>query len=116
MHAPLVAMAASELEELRRIEQNDNDSSPSNNNESKKYSPSRHQRFPSACWKLVHELSGNDQCVDCGAANPEWAAISYGALLCIECSGRHRQLGVQVSVSNTNCGTERTLFLPKFSW
>lgn len=95
MHPPLVTMAASELEELRLIEQND--SSDSNSSESKKYSPSRHQRFPSACWKLVHELAGNDSCVDCGAANPEWAAISYGALLCIECSGRHRQLGVQVS-------------------
>ena len=88
-----MAMAASELEDLRLVEQSESSSSGSPN----KYSPSRHQRFPTACWKLVHELSGNDRCIDCGDANPEWAAISYGALLCIECSGRHRQLGVQVS-------------------
>jgi len=31
------------------------------------------------------------------ACNPEWAAISYGALVCIKCSGRHRSLGVAVS-------------------
>ena len=29
--------------------------------------------------------------------DPEWATISYGAMLCLQCSGHHRSLGVQVS-------------------
>ncbi|KAJ1884883.1 hypothetical protein LPJ66_010393, partial [Kickxella alabastrina] len=42
-------------------------------------------------------VDGNGQCVDCGGPNPEWAATTVGALLCIECSGIHRSLGVHVS-------------------
>ncbi|KAJ1934534.1 hypothetical protein GGF37_006329, partial [Kickxella alabastrina] len=42
-------------------------------------------------------VDGNDQCVDCGGPSPEWAATTVGALLCIECSGIHRSLGVHVS-------------------
>lgn len=40
---------------------------------------------------------GNDRCADCGAQTPEWAAINLGILVCIECSGIHRSLGVHVS-------------------
>ncbi|KAJ1752709.1 hypothetical protein LPJ79_000965 [Coemansia sp. RSA 1821] len=40
---------------------------------------------------------GNDKCVDCGKAGPEWASINLGALMCIDCSGIHRSLGVHVS-------------------
>ncbi|PIA15795.1 ArfGap-domain-containing protein [Coemansia reversa NRRL 1564] len=46
--------------------------------------------------KMRHPV-GNGQCVDCGQASPEWAAINLGALMCIECSGIHRSLGVHVS-------------------
>ena len=56
------------------------------------------ESFPMACRSLLHELDGNRNCVDCNTArDPEWAAISYGALVCIQCSGRHRSLGVAVS-------------------
>ncbi|KAJ2611210.1 hypothetical protein H4S08_003267 [Coemansia sp. RSA 1365] len=46
--------------------------------------------------KMRHPV-GNGQCVDCGQASPEWAAINLGVLMCIECSGIHRSLGVHVS-------------------
>ena len=40
---------------------------------------------------------GNDRCCDCGAADPEWLSVNLGVLMCIHCSGRHRELGVQYS-------------------
>ena len=52
--------------------------------------------MPPACARLLRTLPGNDECIDCGARHPEWATVSYGALICLECSGRHRRLGVQV--------------------
>uniref|UniRef100_A0A8C9YV86 Arf-GAP with coiled-coil, ANK repeat and PH domain-containing protein n=1 Tax=Sander lucioperca TaxID=283035 RepID=A0A8C9YV86_SANLU len=42
-------------------------------------------------------LPGNQQCCDCGQADPRWASINLGILLCIECSGIHRSLGVHCS-------------------
>nr|XP_057941343.1 arf-GAP with coiled-coil, ANK repeat and PH domain-containing protein 3 isoform X1 [Doryrhamphus excisus] len=42
-------------------------------------------------------LPGNQQCCDCGQAEPRWASINLGVLLCIECSGIHRSLGVHCS-------------------
>lgn len=45
----------------------------------------------------IRQLEGNKECVDCTQVDPEWANINYGTLLCIECSGIHRSLGVQVS-------------------
>ncbi|KAJ2855770.1 hypothetical protein J3B02_001991 [Coemansia erecta] len=46
---------------------------------------------------LMRRPAGNDRCVDCGLSGPEWAAINLGVLMCIECSGIHRSLGVHVS-------------------
>ncbi|KAJ1939759.1 hypothetical protein FBU59_004014 [Linderina macrospora] len=47
--------------------------------------------------KALRAVAGNESCVDCGRRAPEWAAINLGALMCIECSGVHRSLGVHVS-------------------
>jgi len=53
--------------------------------------------FPPACLSMLKRLEGNHRCVDCGEQNPQWAATRYGAMLCLNCSGHHRSLGVQVS-------------------
>ncbi|XP_037002890.2 arf-GAP with coiled-coil, ANK repeat and PH domain-containing protein 3 isoform X1 [Artibeus jamaicensis] len=45
----------------------------------------------------VQSVAGNGQCGDCGQLDPRWASINLGVLLCIECSGIHRSLGVHCS-------------------
>uniref|UniRef100_T1PE07 Putative GTPase activating protein for Arf n=1 Tax=Musca domestica TaxID=7370 RepID=T1PE07_MUSDO len=42
-------------------------------------------------------VPGNGYCVDCDAPNPEWASLNLGVLMCIECSGVHRNLGSHIS-------------------
>lgn len=59
--------------------------------------PTYREAFPVACRSLLHSLAGNRNCIDCNVRDPEWAAISYGALVCIKCSGKHRSMGVAIS-------------------
>ena len=42
-------------------------------------------------------MPGNDKCVDCMRRGPKWTSINLGVLLCIDCSGHHRGLGVHLS-------------------
>ncbi|XP_036029180.1 arf-GAP with GTPase, ANK repeat and PH domain-containing protein 1 isoform X4 [Onychomys torridus] len=45
----------------------------------------------------IRNMRGNSLCVDCDAQNPNWASLNLGALMCIECSGIHRNLGTHLS-------------------
>ena len=52
---------------------------------------------PNSPMDVLRRVPGNGCCVDCGSPDPEWASLNLGVLLCIECSGIHRRLGVHVS-------------------
>lgn len=45
----------------------------------------------------LKRIPGNDKCADCGAPDPDWASLNLGILICVECSGIHRNLGVHIS-------------------
>lgn len=47
--------------------------------------------------QAIRNSKGNNFCVDCNAPNPTWASLNLGALICIECSGIHRNLGTHLS-------------------
>ncbi|XP_071787866.1 arf-GAP with GTPase, ANK repeat and PH domain-containing protein 1-like isoform X2 [Asterias amurensis] len=51
----------------------------------------------SAAVETIRKVAGNNMCVDCSSPNPDWASLNLGALICIECSGIHRNLGSHVS-------------------
>mmetsp|Transcript_604 Transcript_604/g.1242 ORF Transcript_604/g.1242 Transcript_604/m.1242 type:complete len:288 (-) Transcript_604:169-1032(-) len=112
----LLDVVTSEIEQMRRAQQRQRQETEAINasyTEGKRQSPPppptrqrlRHinsfvtvyHKFPTASLALLKHLPGNDRCVDCGVPDPQWAAVSYGAMLCLNCSGHHRSLGVQVS-------------------
>ncbi|XP_078161466.1 ADP-ribosylation factor GTPase-activating protein AGD4-like isoform X1 [Carex rostrata] len=46
---------------------------------------------------IMRGIPGNEKCAECEAPSPEWASLNLGILVCIECSGAHRNLGVHIS-------------------
>lgn len=65
--------------------------------------PTRNSQQLRSCVKsekpidVLRKVCGNDKCADCGASEPDWASLNLGVLVCIECSGVHRNLGVHIS-------------------
>ena len=75
--------------------------------------------------RTLRKVNGNKSCVDCGSdsnesylyiffycnitfklifltviisfVDPDWASLNLGALMCIDCSGLHRNLGAHIS-------------------
>ncbi len=50
-----------------------------------------------AVFSKLFLLPENKLCFDCKASNPKWASVNNGLLLCFQCCGKHRTLGVHVS-------------------
>jgi hypothetical protein len=43
-------------------------------------------------------LPGNQICCDCSSPNPDWCSLGFGILICLNCAGHHRSLGVHITL------------------
>ncbi|XP_071152721.1 centaurin-gamma-1A-like isoform X17 [Mytilus edulis] len=57
----------------------------------------KHLTADPAGVQTIRGVRGNQVCADCGTPNPDWSSLNLGTLLCIECSGIHRNLGTHLS-------------------
>lgn len=47
--------------------------------------------------KRLLSIPSNNVCCECGRMDPEWASITLGVFLCLQCSSIHRGLGAHIS-------------------
>ena len=45
----------------------------------------------------IQENPANRVCADCLSVDPSWGVVNLGIMVCIECSGVHRSMGILVS-------------------
>jgi len=50
-----------------------------------------------AIIERLKQNADNNKCFDCEKKNPKWASVYSGLFLCIDCAGKHREYGVQIS-------------------
>eukprot|EP00002_Diphylleia_rotans_P031133 TRINITY_DN6453_c0_g1_i4.p1 TRINITY_DN6453_c0_g1~~TRINITY_DN6453_c0_g1_i4.p1 ORF type:complete len:495 (+),score=73.28 TRINITY_DN6453_c0_g1_i4:1075-2559(+) len=50
---------------------------------------------PLSVVRMAHP--SNSTCAECRSPDPDWVSLNLGILVCIECSGIHRSLGVHIS-------------------
>ncbi|XP_036415342.1 arf-GAP with coiled-coil, ANK repeat and PH domain-containing protein 3b isoform X2 [Colossoma macropomum] len=92
-----IASAYREITDNYYIERLDRTASPSTSSIDSASEPRERSVRGETLLQRVQSLPGNELCCDCGQADPRWASINLGILLCIECSGIHRSLGVHCS-------------------
>merc|ERR1719270_2354729 len=70
--------------------------------------------FQQTLVNYIRNIPSNNQCCDCGGSNdPTWLSTNFGIIVCIECSGIHREMGVHISkiqsLTLDNIGTSHLL-------
>ena len=45
----------------------------------------------------ISSLPGNERCAECESLQPQWTSVNLGIVLCLDCAGLHRSLGVHIS-------------------
>lgn len=51
-------------------------------------------------------ISSSQVCVDCPQKNPQWASVTYGTFMCLECSGKY-QIPVDLHSGNQWAARDR---------
>merc|ERR1719370_767285 len=54
--------------------------------------------FQRTLVNYIRNIPSNAACCDCGGTNDvTWLSTNFGVIVCIECSGIHREMGVHIS-------------------
>ena len=54
--------------------------------------------FQQTLVNYIRNIPSNGTCCDCGGTNDvTWLSTNFGVIVCIECSGIHREMGVHIS-------------------
>jgi len=54
--------------------------------------------FQRTLVNYIRNIPSNNMCCDCGGQNDvTWLSTNFGIIVCIECSGIHREMGVHIS-------------------
>ena len=54
--------------------------------------------FQQTLVNYIRNIPSNQACCDCGGTNDvTWLSTNFGVIICIECSGIHREMGVHIS-------------------
>jgi len=54
-----------------------------------------------AIFQRLKTSPENNKCFDCDKKHPKWASVYLGLYLCLDCAGKHREYGPQISFARS---------------